>query len=243
MTVVGGTAALAIWVDIDPDDDALFEHWHSREHMQERVGCPGWLRGSRFRGVERPRAQSVRLESAERIVPVETTSIRARISDLTEPPARKSLSRYLLFYDADSPAAFESDVYYARLRSPTAMSRTIFPRFRDTWRTVCSVERRLGDGVAAAVLTVRLSAGEPAPFDALAATRPARLDLLAGQAGIGQAHSAEKDLRGLRDRQIDRAVVAFFWSVEAARAARDVHAPAGELFTLRHAVSRADLPV
>jgi len=53
---------------------------------------------------------------------------------------------------------------------------------------------------------------------------------------------AEKDLRGLRDRQIDRAVVAFFWSIEAARAARDLHAPAGELFTLRHSVSRADLP-
>jgi hypothetical protein len=205
LTVVGGTAVLAIWVDIDPAADALLERWHSIEHVQERVGCPGWLRGSRFKGVERP-------------------------------------DRYLLFYDARSPAAFESDLYYARLRSPTAMSRTIFPRFRDTWRTVCSVERRLGDGVAAAVLTVRLSAGEPAPFDALAAAGPARLDLLAGQAGIGQAHTAEKDLRGLRDRQIDRAVVAFFWSIEAARAARDLHAPAGELFTLRHSVSRADLP-
>jgi hypothetical protein len=42
-----------------------------------------------------PRAQSARLESAERNAPVETTSIRARISNLIEPPAvqsdRKSL--------------------------------------------------------------------------------------------------------------------------------------------------------
>ena len=47
-------AALVIWVDIGPEDDALFNHWHSREHVQERVGCPGWLRGSRLKGVERP---------------------------------------------------------------------------------------------------------------------------------------------------------------------------------------------
>jgi len=33
----GGQAVLAIWVDIDPADDAQFEHWHSREHAQERV--------------------------------------------------------------------------------------------------------------------------------------------------------------------------------------------------------------
>ncbi len=66
--------------------------------LQERVGCPGWLRGSRFRGVERP-------------------------------------GRYLLFYDAATTAAFESDAYYKRLRNPSEMSRTIFPKFHDTWRT------------------------------------------------------------------------------------------------------------
>ena len=54
----GGKAALALWVDIDPADDSAFEHWHSREHVQERVACPGWLRGSRFKGVEKPGAIS-----------------------------------------------------------------------------------------------------------------------------------------------------------------------------------------
>ncbi len=65
-----------IWVDIDSVDAAFFEHWHSREHLEERVSCPGWLRGSRFQGVTRP-------------------------------------DRYLLFYDAETPAAFESETYYA----------------------------------------------------------------------------------------------------------------------------------
>jgi hypothetical protein len=199
--VSGGKASLVLWVDIDPQDDALFNHWHSREHMQERVSCPSWLRGSRFKGVERP-------------------------------------GRYLLLYDAESAAAFESDLYYSRLRSPSEMSRAIFPRFRDTWRTVCSVERRVGDGIAAAALTVR---EDGSTFDALVALKPARLDLLRGEPKVGQAHTTEKDLRAAPDRQIGQAVIAFFWSIAEARTARDRHAPSGELFALQHTVSKGDL--
>ena len=170
--------------------------------MQERVGCPGWLRGSRFKGIERP-------------------------------------GRYLLLYDAETTAAFESDTYYARLRHPSALSRAIFPKFNDAWRTVCSIERRQGGGLGAAALTVR---GDVSAFDPLAALRPARLDLLKGEPSIGQAHTTEKDLRPAPDGQIAKALVAFFWSVADAKAARDRHAPSGEIFTLQHTVSKADLP-
>lgn len=200
----GGQAVLAIWVDIDPADDMLFEHWHSHEHAQERVGCPGWLRGSRFKGVDNP-------------------------------------GRYLLFYDAETAAAFESAEYYARLGNPTEMSRAIFPKFRDTWRTVCTVEQRWGGGIGGAVLTLRTTVGNMAPFDTLAGPQTARVDMLAGQANLGQAHTTEKDLRAAPDRQIERALVAFFWSVEAAKAARARHAPEGEVFALRHTVSKSDL--
>jgi hypothetical protein len=198
---VSARAVLAIWVDIDPADDALFNDWHSREHVQERVGLPGWRRGSRFKGVERP-------------------------------------GRYLLFYDAENTAAFESEAYYARLRDPTPISHAIFPKFNDTWRTVCSVEHRQGDGIGVVVLTVR---GGASAFAALAAQKPARIDLLKGERAIGQAHTAEKDLRPGADRQIDRAIVAFFWSAADAQAARDRYAPAGELFVLQHTVSKGDL--
>lgn len=199
-----GQASLVLWVDIDPADDVLFNHWHSREHVQERVGCPGWLRGSRFKGVERP-------------------------------------GRYLLFYDAETTKAFESDAYYARLQAPSEMSRAIFPKFRETWRTVCMVEQRWGEGIGAAALTLRMKAGNNAPFDKLASLETARVDLLVGQAGIGQSHTTEKDLRAAPDRQIERALVAFFWSVEAARAARKRHAIDAEIFALQHTVSKGDL--
>ena len=62
-----------------------------------------------------------------------------------------------------------------------------------------------------------MTAGNTAPFDKLAALETARVDLLAGQPIVGQAHTTEKDLRAAPDRQIERALVAFFWSVEAAR--------------------------
>jgi hypothetical protein len=122
------------------------------------------------------------------------------------------------------------------------MSRAIFPKFRDTWRTICSVEQRWGDGIGAAVLTLRMRAGNTAPFDKLAALETVRVDLLAGHANVGQAHTTEKDLRPAPDRQIERALIAFFWSVEAAQAARARHAPQGEVFVLRHTVSKRDLP-
>jgi hypothetical protein len=169
--------------------------------VQERVGLPGWLRGSRFKDVERPQ-------------------------------------RYLLFYDAETVAAFDSAAYYARLEDPTPASRAIFPKFRNPWRTICSVERREGDGIGAAVLMVR---GDVGSFEALAALKPARIDLLRGEPEVGQARTAEKDLRRGADRQVERAIVAFFWSVADAKTARDLFAPSGELFALQHTVSKADL--
>jgi len=43
-----GTGAVAIWHDIAPEGRAAFYAWHGREHMPERVGIPGFLRGRRY---------------------------------------------------------------------------------------------------------------------------------------------------------------------------------------------------
>jgi len=43
-----GRAAVAMWWDISPEMKAEFEDWHSREHMPERLGIPGFLRGTRW---------------------------------------------------------------------------------------------------------------------------------------------------------------------------------------------------
>lgn len=43
-----GNGAVAIWHDIAAEGRSAFYEWHGREHMAERVGIPGFLRGRRY---------------------------------------------------------------------------------------------------------------------------------------------------------------------------------------------------
>jgi len=43
-----GRAAVAMWWDVAPEVRAEWEHWHSSEHMPERLAIPGFLRGTRW---------------------------------------------------------------------------------------------------------------------------------------------------------------------------------------------------
>lgn len=47
-----GTGAVAIWHDVAPEGRAEFYSWHGKEHMPERVGIPGFLRGRRYGAIE-----------------------------------------------------------------------------------------------------------------------------------------------------------------------------------------------
>jgi hypothetical protein len=47
-----GRGVLAIWHTITPEGEAEYWRWHDREHIPERVGVPGFLRGRRYRGLE-----------------------------------------------------------------------------------------------------------------------------------------------------------------------------------------------
>jgi hypothetical protein len=43
-----GQGIVAIWNGIAPEGREHFYEWHNREHMPERVGIPGFLRGRRY---------------------------------------------------------------------------------------------------------------------------------------------------------------------------------------------------
>jgi hypothetical protein len=43
-----GQGALAMWWDMAPEHRTEFEDWHTHEHFPERMGIPGFLRGSRW---------------------------------------------------------------------------------------------------------------------------------------------------------------------------------------------------
>lgn len=48
-----GRGVLAIWHTITPEAEADYWRWHDREHIPERVAVPGFLRGRRYRSLER----------------------------------------------------------------------------------------------------------------------------------------------------------------------------------------------
>ena len=47
-----GTAAVTIWHNVRPQVRADYFEWHNREHMPERVGIPGFLRGRRYAALD-----------------------------------------------------------------------------------------------------------------------------------------------------------------------------------------------
>ena len=52
---VMGTGAVAIWHDIAAEGRDEFYAWHGQEHMPERVGIKGFIRGRRWIAIEVPR--------------------------------------------------------------------------------------------------------------------------------------------------------------------------------------------
>ena len=49
---LAGNALIAIWNDIAPEMREDFFEWHPREHMVERLGVPGFIRGRRCVAIE-----------------------------------------------------------------------------------------------------------------------------------------------------------------------------------------------
>lgn len=43
-----GGGVLAIWSDIDAENEHEFNNWYTHQHLPERVGTPGFVRGRRF---------------------------------------------------------------------------------------------------------------------------------------------------------------------------------------------------
>lgn len=47
-------AAVAMWWNVAPEYRTEFHEWHSKEHLPERLGIPGFRRGSRWEQAETP---------------------------------------------------------------------------------------------------------------------------------------------------------------------------------------------
>ena len=76
-----GEAALAMWWDIAAEWRGEFEHWHSHEHFPERMGIPGFRRGSRWADADGGEGFFVRYELERH----ETLSSPAYLARLNAP--------------------------------------------------------------------------------------------------------------------------------------------------------------
>lgn len=77
-----GTGVLAIWNSIIPEAEDDFYRWHNTEHMPERVGVPGFLRGRRYLSTARPR-DFFTLYETETVETIRSAPYLARLNDPT----------------------------------------------------------------------------------------------------------------------------------------------------------------
>lgn len=77
-----GTGVLAIWNGITAEAEEHFYRWHNTEHMPERVGIPGFLRGRRYLSTGRPRDYFTLYET-ETVETIRSGPYLARLNDPT----------------------------------------------------------------------------------------------------------------------------------------------------------------
>lgn len=79
---LSGEGAVAIWHDIAAEARDAFYAWHGEEHMPERVGIPGFLRGRRYVAV-RPGVEFFNLYEAASPQVLDGTDYLARLNNPT----------------------------------------------------------------------------------------------------------------------------------------------------------------
>ena len=182
-------AAITMWWDVAPEVRAEWEEWHTCEHFPERLGIPGFLRGTRY------------------------------VND----------GSYFVLYEAAELSTITSGPYLERLNNPTPWSRRMMPHHRNMVRSLCVVRRGYGEGVPAAMATVRFSGEAPELPRANGVTSA---HFLEAQPMPG-TQTTEQKIRG-GDATADRVVLIGGYDVDAVVSAARQSAPPGATLGLYH---------
>lgn len=76
---LAGTAFLALWNDIARGREPGYDRWHTREHVPERVGVPGFRGARRYVNRARERHRYCTLYELESLAVLESATYRALI--------------------------------------------------------------------------------------------------------------------------------------------------------------------
>ena len=88
-----GRAAIAMWWGFDPAMQPEIEDWHSHEHFPERLGIPGFLRGSRWLDLEGRPSYFILYEAA-RLTTISAGPYLERLNNPT-PWSRRMMPHHL----------------------------------------------------------------------------------------------------------------------------------------------------
>jgi hypothetical protein len=182
---LAGQGCFVGWYDLKPGHEAAHDHWHTHEHMIERVAIPGFRRGSRYR--------SVAFGSS----------------------APTGVPRVCIVYQTDTLETLVSPAYLERLNAPTPWTSRSLPLFLGMNRTLARVVASHGAGLGGTLLTIQLSPAAGAADRLRGWLTAEALPELAARPGLSGAHllvaddaasrtgSQEKKLRGAPDAVAD----------------------------------------
>jgi hypothetical protein len=176
-----GTGVLAIWNGIAASAEDEFVDWHVREHIPERVGLPGFLRGRRYVAVDGFPKYFNFYETAGPGV-LSSDAYQARLNAPTE-----WTRRVVTHFTDTSRTACEVAASFGRGEGALI----------DTIRLSASNDPTTFKAAVAEKI-LRPVAGEPGIVGAY---------LLQGQKAASQGDTAEKKLRGQPDQVVDWVVL------------------------------------
>jgi hypothetical protein len=215
-----GRAAVAMWWDVPQEVRAEWEDWHSHEHMPERLGIPGFLRGTRWIAVSGEPSYFVLYETA-RLATITSGPYLERLNNPTPwsrrmMPHHRNMVRSLCRVRASFGGGMGGALATIRF-SPA-------PRGR----------RALVERLASEVLP-----GLPGRKGLSGA------HLLASQPAAATPQTAEQRIRG-GDAHADWALLVCGYDVDAVRAAVAgefaLPGAVGELYRLAYSITSKDLP-
>jgi hypothetical protein len=147
-----GRAAVAMWWNVPQEVRAEWEDWHTHEHMPERLGIPGFVRGTRWVAHSGEPSYFVLYETRD----LKTMTSRAYLDRLNNPtpwsrkmmPHHRNMMRSLCRVRAASGGGLAQAVATIRF-SPSRDSRESVLKWLVTGRMPSLPQRR---GLAAAAL-------------------------------------------------------------------------------------------
>jgi hypothetical protein len=142
---MAGKGMLLTSMDIDAADEAEFNRWYDREHLEERVAIEGFLEARRYIADEtylRYRSISVSVEDRLHVT-------------------RKAFPKYLSLYSTETFDVLDSPAYRQALANQTDWSKANIGRFKNMIRAVgrITISRGQGRGAVLGIVRLRPAAG------------------------------------------------------------------------------------